>query len=213
MSAIGAGLLAWCAWSLFESRVYQSSNLDRFEQSSNLDRFEQSSNHDRFENSTVRRADSGALTASLPGAFPEGTAVGLLQIPRIGVSAVIAEGDGEATLRRAVGHIPGTALPGQNGNIGLAGHRDGFFRPLAGIRLHDEIRLTVEGGRISKYRVESTSVVEPTDVRVLDAGPRSSVTLITCYPFRFLGSAPKRFVVSAALVSLEDSRVSRLAAP
>jgi len=204
LSAIGAGLLAWCAWSVFDSHVYQSSNLGRFE------RF---SNHDRLENSTVRRAGSGALSASRPGVFPEGTAVGLLQIPRIGVSAVIAEGDGEATLRRAVGHIPGTALPGRNGNVGLAGHRDGFFRPLAGIRLHDEIRLTIEGGRISQYRVESTAVVEPTDVRVLDPGPRSSLTLITCYPFQFLGSAPKRFVVTAVLVSTEDSRVSRLAAP
>jgi sortase A len=137
---------------------------------------------------------------SVLATIPEGSAIGRIEIPRIGVSAVIAEGEESATLRLAVGHIPGTALPGRNGNIGLAGHRDSFFRPLGRIRLQDEVRLTVEGGDVSVYRVDSIAVVDPANVGVLEPGPVSSVTLVTCFPFGYLGPAPRRFVVRARRV-------------
>jgi sortase A len=118
------------------------------------------------------------------------------------MSAIIAEGDGEATLRIAVGHIPGTAFPGRGGNVGLAGHRDTFFRALSRIRVHDEIRIAGEGGVAIVYRVASTAVVEPSDVSVLESGPLPSLTLVTCYPFHYVGAAPKRFVVKATRISI-----------
>ena len=138
--------------------------------------------------------------------------MGRIEIPRLGVSAVIAEGEREATLRLAVGHIPGTAFPGERGNVGLAAHRDSFFRPLSRIRLQDEIRLTGDGGASALYRVDSILVVEPADVSVLRPGPHPSVTLVTCYPFHYVGAAPKRFVVRAGLVispSAANARASR----
>lgn len=174
--------LGWCVWSLTESRLYQSFHEKQFERN-------------------VPRKPLPSASPALPHrAVPEGTAVGRIEIERLGVSAVIAEGEAEPTLRLAVGHIPGTAFPGESGNVGLAGHRDSFFRPLARIRLHDEIRLTSEGGNASLYRVDSIAVVEPADVSVLAPGPRPSLTLVTCYPFHFLGTAPKRFVVKAGRV-------------
>ena len=150
-------------------------------------------------------ARANLVTAATPTGLPdpevaEGTAVGRIEIPRLGLSTIIAEGETESTLRVAVGHIPRTAFPGRIGNIGLAGHRDTFFRALHRIRLSDEIRLTARGGSGSLYRVSSISIVEPSDLGVLTPGAGSSVTLVTCYPFHFLGAAPKRFVVRAERV-------------
>lgn len=122
--------------------------------------------------------------------------VGRIEIPRIGLSAMIAEGDDAGTLRRAVGHIPGTALPGEPGNVALAGHRDTFFRPLRKVRKNDEIVLTTVDGSY-RYRIGSLQVVGPDDTRVLCPGHQPTLTLVTCYPFDFIGAAPKRFVVQA----------------
>jgi sortase A len=127
-----------------------------------------------------------------------GSAVGRIEIPRLGVSAVVRAGSDARTLRLAVGHVPGTALPGEDGNVGLAAHRDTFFRRLGEIRPDDEIRVVTPRGTFL-YRVEGTQVVEPRDVWVLDPTERPTVTLITCYPFRYIGSAPNRFVVRAVL--------------
>ena len=109
---------------------------------------------------------------------------------------MVMEGDDRLTLRRAVGHIPGTSLPGQPGNTGIAGHRDTFFRSLRNIRLNDVISLTTVLGEV-RYRVVSTQVVGPTDTWVLDADENQILTLVTCYPFSFVGSAPDRFIVRA----------------
>ena len=128
-----------------------------------------------------------------------GAAIGRIEIPRLGVSAIIRTGSDARTLQLAVGHVPGTALPGEIGNVGLAGHRDTFFRRLEDIAPADVIRLVTPEGQFA-YRVERTDIVQPTDVWVLDdAAPRATLTLITCYPFTFVGSAPERFVVSATL--------------
>jgi sortase A len=135
-----------------------------------------------------------------PRAAPAaGTTIGRLDIPRLDVSAVIRAGSDARTLRLAVGYVPGTALPGQRGNIGLAAHRDTFFRRLGEIRSGDVVRLVTPDGTFA-YRVEGTKVVEPTETWVLDDTVQPALTLITCYPFRYLGSAPQRFIVRARLV-------------
>ncbi len=122
--------------------------------------------------------------------------IGRIEIPRLGVEAIVIEGTSAKTLRRAVGHISGTALPGQPGNVGISGHRDTFFRPLRNIRQNDIITLITLGGEY-RYRVVSTEVVSPYDVAVLDSSAKEILTLITCYPFYFVGSAPDRFMVRA----------------
>ena len=127
-----------------------------------------------------------------------GAVVGRIEMPRLGVSAIVREGDDAGTLRRAVGHIPETALPGEPGNAGLAGHRDTFFRGLRNVRAGDRVVVTTPAGRVH-YRVRSTQIVQPTDVSVLDPTPGSTLTLVTCYPFNYIGAAPKRFIVRAQL--------------
>jgi sortase A len=130
-------------------------------------------------------------------AVANGETVGRLEIPRLKVSAVVKAGVDSRTLRLAVGHIPGTAFPGETGNVGLAGHRDTFFRRLRDVRSDDEIVLTTPDG-VYRYRVDRTDVVEPSDVWVLDPTEQPTLTLVTCYPFTYVGSAPQRFVVRAA---------------
>ncbi len=122
--------------------------------------------------------------------------VGRIEIPRLGLKAMILEGVSQRTLALAVGHIPGTALPGKEGNVGIAGHRDTFFRGLQGIRENDTILVTTRDGSFP-YRVNSRAVVGPRDTRVLADSTEPSLTLVTCYPFRYLGPAPERFIVHA----------------
>jgi sortase A len=133
--------------------------------------------------------------------LPEGSVIGRMEIPRIGLSTLVVQGDSEAILKRAVGHIPGTPLPGQSGNIALAGHRDRFFHPLRVIRPGDLILFETQGGTYD-YEVEDTSVVAPTDLSVLQDTPHGQLTLITCYPFSWIGSAPNRFIVRARQVDI-----------
>jgi len=116
-----------------------------------------------------------------------------LDIPRVGLSAVIAEGDGEATLRVAVGHLPDTALPWHDGNTALA---DTFFRPLQHILVGDEVRVSTRYGDF-RYQVRETRVVSPDELWVLGPTDRPTLTLITCFPFTSIGKAPRRFIVKA----------------
>lgn len=127
---------------------------------------------------------------------PAGSVIGRVRASRIGLEAVVVQGDSDSILRLAVGHIPGTALPGQSGNMVLAGHRDTFFRALRNIRAGDRIVIESPHGSYD-YEVESTSVVAPTDLTVLRNSGSRELTLITCYPFSWIGSAPDRFVVRA----------------
>ena len=139
---------------------------------------------------------SAVAAAELPeeiGAF------GLIEIPRLGMSVVVREGVDESTLSRAVGLVPGTARPGDSGNIVLAGHRDTFFRPLRGIEVEDTIKLVVPP-HTYEYRVESLRVVKPQEVSVMDSRGVDELTLVTCYPFRYIGPAPDRFIVRATRV-------------
>ena len=149
-----------------------------------------------------------APTSDTPPAAPPaerqrpktGTTLGRLEIPRLRVSAIVRAGSDARTLRLAVGHIGGTALPGEVGNIGLAAHRDTFFRRLGEIQANDQIRLVTREGTFT-YRVQGTQIVEPRDTWVLRPTDVSAVTLVTCYPFRYVGSAPQRFIVRAELAS------------
>ena len=109
---------------------------------------------------------------------------------------MVTEGTSSATLSRAVGHIPGTALPGQSGNVGLFGRRDTFFRPLRNIQRNGIITLTTLLGEY-RYRVVSTTVVDPHEIAVLSSSEKQILTLTTCYPFYFVGSAPDHFIVRA----------------
>jgi len=130
---------------------------------------------------------------------PPGGLVGQLDIPRVHLSVVVMEGDDDATLNRAVGHLPDTPLPWDNGNSAFAGHRDTFLRPLKDVRTGDEIRLTSVHGTFV-YRVRETRVVDPGDIAVLAPTSQPELTLVTCYPFYYVGNAPRRFIVSAERV-------------
>lgn len=126
----------------------------------------------------------------------EGDVLGRIEIPRIGVSVAVLQGTTWRTLRLGVGHIKGTALPGEPGNIGIAGHRDTYFRALKDIRKDDEIQLQTAAG-IAKYEVDSIQITSPSNNSVLAPTTESSLTLVTCYPFYYIGAAPERFIVHA----------------
>lgn len=145
------------------------------------------------------RLSSVASTRSAFPSLPAQGLVGRLEIPRLGLSVIVMEGTNATTLRRAAGHIPGTALPGHAGNIGISAHRDTHFRPLKDVRTDDLITFTTLSGEF-RYRVVSTRIVTPYQVEVLDASQHEALTLITCHPFYFVGAAPDRFVVSAKRV-------------
>jgi len=129
-----------------------------------------------------------------------GDRVARLEIPRLGVSVTVLHGVETEILRVGAGHVPGTPLPGGGGNTAIAGHRDTFFRKLEGIQPGDLIQVSTLAGS-HEYTVDSIEIVGPGDTRVLESRARPELTLITCYPFRYVGAAPERFVVRARYVS------------
>jgi sortase A len=171
-----AGMLGFCAFVLAEQTIFQ------------------------HQAARVLDAPHPSSTAPilLKGAIA-GELLGRMEIPRLGVSVIVAEGDDEATLSRAAGHIKETQMPGSPGNVGIAGHRDTLFRPLRDIRKDDVITLTTLQGRY-RYRVVSTKIVSPYAVAVLQPDSHEILTLVTCYPFYFIGPAPDRFIVRAERV-------------
>lgn len=185
----GVLLLAYCAYVLVDARIFQQGERRQLER---LLMARQEAN------GGVRQTVPSATPANPPPALTGGL-IGRMEIPRLGLSAIVMEGIGAKTLRRAVGHIPGTALPGQPGNVGISGHRDTFFRSLRNIRQNDIITLTTLLGEY-RYRVVSTRVVRPDNVAVLDPSNSEVLTLVTCYPFYFVGPAPDRFIVRAERV-------------
>ena len=148
---------------------------------------------------------SGATPAADPGK-PRTGPLARLEIPKIGLSVVVLDGTDAWTLNRAVGHIAGTSYPGAEGNIGIAGHRDGYFRELRHLRPSDEILLTSTNGSVERYRVDKTRIVAPGDVSVLAPGKTPSITLVTCYPFSYVGTAPQRYVLTASKIVAEPAR-------
>lgn len=126
----------------------------------------------------------------------EGEVIGEMRIPRLELKTIVVQGESPKVLRRAVGHLPETALPGEQGNVVIAGHRDSFFRPLRSIQMGDAIMIQTLDGEFD-YQVESTEVVLPSDVQVLQPSSENTLTLVTCFPFYYVGAAPKRFIVHA----------------
>jgi sortase A len=135
--------------------------------------------------------------AALPKlAVKEGDILGRIEIPRIGLSVIVLEGTTSQTLQQGAGHIEGTAFPGESGNIGIAGHRDTYFRGLKEIRANDEIQIQTAAG-ITRYEVDWIQITVPNDVAIVSPATGSALTLVTCYPFHYIGAAPERFVVHA----------------
>jgi sortase A len=121
-----------------------------------------------------------------------------LDVPRLGLSVMVREGMDAATLRRAVGHVPSTALPGQMGNFVVIAHRDTFFRPLRELEKGDTVQVVTTQGRFT-YTIESLEVVEPEGIKLTAPKTEAIATLITCFPFNYVGPAPRRFVARARL--------------
>jgi sortase A len=182
---VAVGLLALGYWAIefASARLYQAQEARRFV----------SEPHDE-----PRRAVRSPATIKQPNPIA-GSAVAMLAIPRLGLSTIVVEGAEERELKLGPGHILGTPLPGEGGNVGIAGHRDTFFRPLRLIRKYDAIRV-VTHERAYEYRVVSTDIVGPNDIRVLCPTKSETLTLVTCYPFYFVGAPPKRFIVRAECV-------------
>jgi sortase A len=140
------------------------------------------------------------------------TPLGRLDIPSVGLRVIVLDGTDDWTLNRAVGRIEGTAMPGEAGNLGIAGHRDGFFRPLRNLKVGEKIQLeTLQGPHT--YRVKAINIVDPSNVELLKPTVQPTLTLVTCYPFYFIGNAPKRFVVTAEQFPEKLAEPSAAAAP
>jgi sortase A len=173
--AAGSAALIWCA------SVWASATL--------------------FEKYEDGRWNPGAASLELPApatAPPPRLhdVIAWLDVPRLRISTAVLEGDDDVALRLGAGHIHGTPLPGNSGNVGIEAHLDSFFHSLAGIEPRDRIRLRTRQGDVN-YTVESTRIVRPSDVGVLENSSQAELTLVTCYPFRYVGSAPLRFIVRA----------------
>ena len=142
-----------------------------------------------------------AVVPDLSTPLKAGELIGRVDIPRLKLSAAIAEGDDDKTLGKAVGHLPDTPLPWhRRGNVALAAHRDGLFRALEKIRIGDDVRIVTTRGEY-RYHVTKTHIVDPEDVWVIAPTVAPTITLITCYPFSFVGNAPRRFIVQAELIT------------
>jgi sortase A len=191
---IGVACLAVYGAACASRTVYQAVEVKRFDDA--IRHALEEERHDHSEWSS-RRVDAFEASRVRPV-----EALARLEIPDADVSVMVLDGTDEATLDRAVGHIPGTARPGETGNLGIAGHRDGFFRGLRHLETGDEITLaTLEG--VTRYRVSDLRIVRPEDVEVLDPTPDPVITLVTCYPFYYVGSAPQRFIVRGERVAFE----------
>jgi len=188
--ACAVALLGYCAFVLVDTRVFQERESRAFQR--------------LLEDRHATAGDSPQARLLSPPAIPSAPAmsglIGRIEIARLGLSVMVVEGDDGKTLRRAAGHVPGTALPGQLGNVGITAHRDTFFRPLRNIQMDDVVTVTTLQG-VYHYRVVSTKVVSPQDVEVLDSAGGEVLTLVTCHPFYFVGAAPNRFIVRAERIT------------
>jgi sortase A len=174
--AAGLAILGYCGAELFNSHIQQTRGVRELE----------------------RQLDS--TRRNPPAAITDGTPVGQLEIPTLHLSAVVFQGTDDGTLAKGVGHLDASAFPGQSGNVVLAAHRDTFFRSLRHIRRGDLVQVTTPYGKRT-YSVDSTEVVKPTETGVMASTATPTLTLITCYPFYYVGHAPKRFIVRASPVS------------
>ena len=192
--AVGISLAAWCAAVLVEARFHNSVPIPVA-----------SEQKLKVTQTLILPGDAGAKkSAPAPSA---GMLLGRLEAPSVKMSTAVLEGSDDATLSRGAGHIEDTPFPGESGNVGIAGHRDTVFRPLRNIQVGDPLELTTPN-RLYRYRISKTLIVGPDDVYVLDPTPDPALTLVTCYPFEYVGHAPRRFIVRADLVD-DEARATR----
>ena len=186
--AVGVALAAWCAVVLVEARFHHSVTPPA------------ASGQLKVTQTLILPGD-GSVKPSAP-ALRAGMLIGRLEAPSVKMSTTVLEGSDDATLSRGAGHIEDTPFPGEAGNLGIAGHRDTVFRPLENVKVGDPLELTT-ADRLYRYRISKTLIVGPNDVYVLDPTPTPTLTLVTCYPFEYVGHAPRRFIVQAQLVKDE----------
>jgi sortase A len=186
--ASGVVLAIYCAAILVEARFHQSAPLTQ---------------PPLTVTQIALPGDSGDLKAAVAPAPAAGTMLGRLEAPSVKLSTAVLEGSDDATLSRGSGHIEDTPFPGQPGNVGIAGHRDTTFRALRNIHLGDALEFKT-ADRVYRYRISKTMIVGPDDVYVLDPTEKPALTLVTCYPFEFVGHAPRRFIIRAELTG-EDT--------
>jgi sortase A len=185
--AVGVALGAWCAAVLVEARFH---NAVAEREAGQLVVTQTAI--------PVLPGDAGDARATMRSTPAAGALLGRIEAPSVHMAAALLEGSDDATLSHGAGHIEDTPFPGEPGNIGIAGHRDTVFRPLRRIKVGDPLTLTA-AGRTYRYTVTRTLIVGPDDVYVLDPTKQPTLTLVTCYPFEFIGHAPKRFIVQASL--------------
>ena len=189
--AAGLGLAIWCTAVLIQARYVSNRPAPQARSVSPLP----------GEGATESSAPAPDEEAAPRSASPSpGAWVAKLEVPSRGLSVTVLEGTDDKTLRLGAGRISSTALPGASGNVGIAGHRDTVFRPLRKVQIGDTILLTT-ADEVREYRIVDTMVVDPDDVYVLDQTKQPTLTLVTCYPFAFIGSAPQRFIVRADLTA------------
>ena len=191
--AAGALALGFCVWALLSGAVYQRIQKIRFAEQRPVEI------SGVAQNQTAPDSPALAPPSSLLAADPQ--IIGELEIPRIGLDVMVREGMDEDTLRKAAGHVPSTDLPGQDGDFMVLGHRDTFFRPLHAIELGDLVRLRTRRGRFA-YRIDSVVVVDLEGLSLIQKAPRQGITLITCFPFDYIGPAPHRLVARGSQITV-----------
>jgi len=195
----GTLALGYAGFVTLQGFLYQRHAIQRFEK-----------NKRSQGTNATSQPQAGAPGAKSPYGTPlqpvaDGSSFARIAVHRLHLDVVVIEGDSDADLRLGAGHIPYTAMPGNSGNVGIAAHRDTFFRPLRNIQKGDIINLSTADDTY-QYQVDSTQIVTPEHSEVLLPTPKRSLTLVTCYPFYYVGSAPKRFIVRAhQLVAAQSS--------
>jgi LPXTG-site transpeptidase (sortase) family protein len=180
--AIGVALAVWCAAILVEARFMRGVPPEPEKVKVTM---------------TLPGDENGAAPRPAPRSpVAPGTVIGRIAAPTLRLSAPLLEGSDDGTLSRGAGHIEDTPFPGEPGNVGVAGHRDTVFRPLKNAKVGDPIELTT-ADRTYHYTITKTLIVGPDDVYVLDPTSSPTLTLVTCYPFEYIGHAPRRFIVQA----------------
>jgi sortase A len=179
------GCLSYYGWSVLDSTLQQERESRAFDTA-------REHAHASVNQPSTRRSPPSVSQTLSP--------IGRISVPRLHLRAMVEEGDDDATLSHAVGHVPGTALPGSSGNVAMAGHRDSFFRALNDLRRNDEIDVETLNASF-RYRVDQITVVDPSNTSVLASTHEKTLTLITCFPFHYIGPAPRRFIVQATQIS------------
>ena len=186
---LGCAALGFCAFTYSQSALFQA-----FERWC----FERTAASGTRQRETAASVDAHSSLRDFAG---EGASLGQIEIPRLGISVILVEGVRPRDLRLAVGHIPGTAFPDEVGNVGIAGHRDTFLRELRRIQ-RDDLIIVRTTNQSMEYLVEWTRIVKPSSIEVLEASPQPALTLVTCYPFYYVGPAPGRFIVRARRITM-----------